>query len=172
MVSRQIGLGTHGYGYLFAAIGAGGLLGTALAGRASRSPHPRWILAAALAAAGLPMALLSVTRWPAVAIVLAGVTGTGALLVEILTDTCLQRVLDEDVLGRAFGLTLPAAIGGIVAGALIAPVLAEALGVSSALASVGAGVLAYALVILRRTRAAPDTAQAFEPAVARDAPAR
>jgi len=105
MVSRQIGLGTHGYGYLFAGIGAGGLAGTALASRASRSSHPRWILAAALAAVGLPTALLAVAQWPAVAILLAGLTGTGALLVEILTDTCLQRALDEDVLGRACAAT-------------------------------------------------------------------
>lgn len=170
-VSRQIGLGTQGYGYLFAAIGAGGLLGTALADRASRSSHPSWILAAALAAVGLPMSLLAVTRWAAVAILLAGLTGTGALLVEILTDTCLQRVLDEDVLGRAYGLALPAAIGGIVAGALIAPVLAGVLGVSGALVTVGAAVLACALVVLRRTRI-PGTAQATQPAVVGEAPAR
>jgi MFS family permease len=162
-VSRQVGLGTHGYGYLFAGIGAGGLVGTALAGRASRSAHPRWILAAALAAVGLPLPLLALTSWPAVAIVLAGLTGAGALLVEILTDTCLQRVLDEDVLGRAYGLALPAAIGGIAAGALIAPVLAGALGVSGALVSVAAAVLAYALVVLRRTGATTGDAQAAQP---------
>jgi predicted MFS family arabinose efflux permease len=172
MVSRQIGLGTQGYGYLFAGIGAGGLVGTALASRASRSSHPRWILAAALAAVGLPMPLLAVTHWPAVAIMLAGLTGTGALLVEILTDTCLQRVLDEDVLGRAYGLALPAAIGGIATGALIAPVLAGALGVSGALLSVGAAVLGYAVVVLHQTRAMPGTAQTAQPAAAVDAPAQ
>ena len=172
IVSRQIGLGTQGYGYLFAGIGAGGLVGTALAGRASRSSHPHRILAAALAAVGLPMPLLAVTRSPTVAIVLAGLTGTGALLVEIRTDTCLQRALDQDVLGRAFGLTLPAAIGGIAAGALIAPVLAGVLGVSGALVSVGAAVLAYALVVLHQTRAVPGTAHAAQPAAAGDAPAR
>jgi len=47
LVSRQVGLGAQGYGYLFAAIGAGGLLGTALAGRVSRRRPvrcwpPRW----------------------------------------------------------------------------------------------------------------------------------
>ena len=47
LVSRQVGLGAQGYGYLFAAIGAGGLVGTALAGRVSRCRSrrcwpPRW----------------------------------------------------------------------------------------------------------------------------------
>ena len=154
LVSRQVGLGTQGYGYLFAGIGAGGLAGTALASRASRSGHPRRVLAGALAIVGLPMLLLAVTRWPTAAIFLAGLTGAGALLVEILTDTCLQRVVDDDVLGRAYGLALPASIGGIAAGALLAPILAQALGGSGALAAVGSAVMAYALVVLYQKRAA------------------
>jgi predicted MFS family arabinose efflux permease len=172
MVSRHIGIGPPGYGYLFASIGAGGLVGTALASRASRSNRSRWTLAAALAAVGLPMPLLAVTPWPAVAIALAGLTGTGAVLVEILTDTCLQRVMDQDVLGRAFGLTLPAAYGGIVAGALIAPVLAGALGLSGALVSIGAAVLTYALAVVRPSRAVPGTAEGVQPSVAGDAAPR
>ena len=116
LVSRQVGLGAQGYGYLFAALGAGGLIGTALAGRVSRRLPSRSVLAAALALAGVPTLLLAVVRWPAAAIVLTGLTGMGALLVEILTETTLQRELDEDVFGRAYGLAFPAAIAGIVVG--------------------------------------------------------
>ena len=54
-------LGAQGYGYMFAAIGTGGLLGTALAGRVSRLKS-RPVLAAALAVAGLPTLLLAVVR--------------------------------------------------------------------------------------------------------------
>jgi predicted MFS family arabinose efflux permease len=146
IVARGLGLGAQGYGYLFAAIGVGGLLGTVLAGRASRVSRPRLVLAAALLAAGLPTMLLAVTHWPAA---LTGLTGTGALLVEIMTDTGLQRMLDEDVFGRAYGLAIPASLGGIVVGSLIAPVLATALGGSGALVAVGGGVLAYAALVLR-----------------------
>jgi MFS family permease len=149
IVARGLGLGAQGYGYLFAAIGVGGLLGTALAGRASRGSRPRLVLAGALLAAGLPTMLLAVTHWPAAAIVLTGLTGMGALLVEIMTDTGLQRMLDEDVFGRAYGLALPASLGGIVAGSLIAPVLATAIGGSGALVAVGGAVLAYAALVLR-----------------------
>jgi hypothetical protein len=149
LVSRHVGLGAQGYGYMFAAIGAGGLIGTALTSRASRSSRPHRVQAAALAAAGLPTVLLTVTRLPAAAIVLAGLTGIGTLLVEILTETTLQRTLDEDVFGRAYGLALPASLGGIVVGSAIAPVLASLLGGSGALLAVGGAVLAYALVVLR-----------------------
>jgi MFS family permease len=150
LIARQTGLGAQGYGYLFAAIGAGGLAGTALAGRASRSSRPHLVQAAALACAGLPTLLLAVTHWPVAAIVLTGLTGLGALLVEILTDTMLQRTLDEDVFGRAYGLAFPASIAGIVIGSAIAPLLASLLGASGALIAVGGTVLAYTTLILRR----------------------
>ena len=183
LVSRHAGLGAQGYGYMFAAVGAGGLAGTALAGRASRSSRPGLVQAAALTAVGLPTLLLAVTRWPAAAaaVVLAGLTGLGALLVEILTETTLQRTLDEDVFGRAYGLALPASIAGIVAGSAIAPVLASLLGTSGALVTTGGAVLAYTLLILRAgagrdEHRVPDTSDdtivLARPAVADAVPAR
>jgi predicted MFS family arabinose efflux permease len=172
LVSRQIGLGAQGYGYMFAAIGAGGLAGTALAGRASRSSRPYLVQAAALGAAGLPTLLLAVVRWPAVAIVLAGLTGLGAMLVEILTDTTLQRTLDEDVFGRAYGLAYPASIAGIVVGSVIAPGLATLLGGSGALVVVGGTVLAYALLVMRGTDHAAAAVPVSQPAMADAVPAR
>ena len=60
--------------------------------------------AAALAVVGLPMVLLGAVRWPVVALVLVAMTGMGALLVEIITETGLQRTLDDAVFGRAYGL--------------------------------------------------------------------
>jgi MFS family permease len=172
LVSRQIGLGAQGYGYMFAAIGAGGLAGTALAGRASRSSRPYLVQAAALGAAGLPTLLLAVVRWPALAIVLAGLTGLGAMLVEILTDTTLQRTLDEDVFGRAYGLAYPASIAGIVVGSVIAPGLAALLGGSGALVVVGGTVLAYALLVMRGTDHAAAAVPVSQPAMADAVPAR
>jgi MFS family permease len=152
VVSRRIGLGTHGYGYLFAGIGAGGLLGTALAGRVSACGRPRLVLSAALAAVGVPMALLAMITWPAAAVAIVAVTGTGAVLVEILTETSLQRILDDKVFGRAYGLAVPASLGGIVVGSLLAPLLVAAFGERGALIVAGAGVLCYALMLLRPGR--------------------
>jgi hypothetical protein len=171
LVSHETGLGAQGYGYLFAAIGAGGLAGTALAGRASRSSRPYLVQAAALGAAGLPTLLLAVVRWPAVAVVLAGLTGLGAMLVEILTDTTLQRTLDEDVFGRAYGLAYPAAIAGIMVGSVIAPGLAALLGGSGALVVVGGTVLAYALLVMRGTDHAAAAVPVSQPAMADAVPA-
>jgi MFS family permease len=148
-VSRQIGLGTAGYGYMFSGIGIGGLLGTALASRTARCSRPHYVRAAALAAVGLPMPLLAVVHWTAAVIFLVSLTGTGALLVEILTETWLQRTLDEQVFGRAYGLAVPASYGGIAAGSLLAPALISAVGVTGTLIVTGAAVTAYAVTLLR-----------------------
>jgi len=148
LVARQASLGLHGYGYLFAGVGAGGLAGTALASRALRCPHPRAVLASALAAVGVPMLALADTRWAALAIALAAATGVGAILVEIMTETGLQRALPPEMFGRAYGLALPASIGGIAAGSLIAPLLVSMLGSTGALIACGAAVVSYSLVLL------------------------
>jgi hypothetical protein len=122
----------------------------------------------ALAIAGL----LAVVRWPAAAIILTGLTGVGALLVEILTETTLQRELDEDVFGRAYGLAFPAAISGIVVCSVIAPGLAALLGGSGALAAVGGAVLAYALLVLRGAGRQGRPVAVPQPAMANAVPAR
>jgi len=148
LVARSAGLGLHGYGYLFAAIGAGGLIGTALAGRAARLPY-RTALIAALALVGLPTLALPAAHWGPAAIVLAGLTGAGAIGVEIMTETGLQRMLPAEVFGRAYGLAIPASIAGIAVGSLIAPVLANSLGLTGALVACGAAVAGYAALLLR-----------------------
>jgi predicted MFS family arabinose efflux permease len=160
LVARSAGLGLHGYGYLFAGIGAGGVLGTTLAGRAARLPY-RTALVAALALVGLPTLALPAAHWGPAAIVLAGLTGAGAIGVEIMTETGLQRMLPEEVFGRAYGLALPAAIAGIAAGSLIAPVLVSWFGAAGAMLACGAAVVGYAALLLRGT-GSPTPAPATE----------
>jgi MFS family permease len=148
LVARNAGLGLHGYGYLFAAIGAGGLIGTSVAGRVARLPH-HVALAGSLALVGLPTLAMPVTHWAPAAILLAGFTGAGALCVEIMTETGLQRALDDEVFGRAYGLALPASIAGIAAGSVVAPVLVSAFGETAALLACGGVVMAYCAVVWR-----------------------
>jgi MFS family permease len=155
LVARQAGLGLHGYGYLFAGIGAGALAGTTLAGQALRCSRPHAVLAAALGAVGLPMPVLAVTHRAAAALVLVAITGAGAILVEVLTETSLQRTLPAEIFGRAYGLALPASIGGVAVGSLIAPLLISVFGAAGALVACGVAVLAHGLVVLRTPQAKP-----------------
>ena len=76
------------------------------------------------------------------------------MLVEILTETGLQRMLPPEVFGRAYGLALPAALAGIALGSLIAPLLVTALGTTGALIACGAAAPVYALTLPRMAAAA------------------
>ena len=98
------------------------------------------------------MPLLAFVTWPVVAVLLVAVSGAGAIVVEVSTETGLQRTLGTEVFGRAYGLALPAILGGIVVGSLIAPVLLSVLGVTGALVAAGFLMLGYALVMARIPR--------------------
>ncbi len=161
LVARNAGLGLHGYGYLLAAIGAGGLAGTLLAGRVARLPL-HVALAGSLLMVGVPMLVMPLAHWAPVAVALTAFTGAGAICVEVMTETGLQRMLDDEVFGRAYGLALPASIGGIAAGSLVAPLLVSAFGVTTALLACGGVAVAYCAVIWRSRQAVPSAAR--EPA--------
>src|ERR1700761_9441882 len=148
LVAEHAGLGLHGYGYLFAAIGAGGLLGTSVAGRVARLGH-HVALTGSLALVGLPMMALPAAHWAPVAILLAGFTGASSLCVEIMTETGLQRMLDDEVFGRVYGLALPASIAGIAAGSIATPALVSAVGETAALLACGGVVMACCAVVWR-----------------------
>lgn len=152
LLVRAIGLGMDGYGWMLAATGAGGVIGAVVAPRLTGSARPRQVLAGALLTVAVPLFVFAVTSSAAVAIVLAALGGAGAIVVEVLADTGLQQCLDEEVLGRAYGLALTAALGGIVLGSVIAAPLAALLGVRGALLALGALVIVHALVLALRPR--------------------
>ena len=149
LVAIRVGAGPGGYGLLIGAFGAGGLAGAAVAGRLDGAQW-RGTLAAALVLVALPVAALGAVHelWLALALGLVG--GSGAVVAEVLSETALPRMLDDDVLARAYGLVLPASLAGIVAGSLIAGPLVGLLGLTGALAATGLGVLALAAVLLSK----------------------
>ena len=158
LVARSAGLGMHGYGYLFAAIGAGGLAWTSLAGRVARLPL-RVALTASLAMVGVPMLALPLAHWGAgLALLLVAFTGAGAICVEVMTETGLQRMLDHEVFGRAYGLALPVAIAGIAAWRWAALGLVSALSQTAALLACGGVVVVDRAATWRFRQAEPSSA--------------
>jgi predicted MFS family arabinose efflux permease len=139
--------GTGGYGLLIAAMGAGGLAGAALGGRAAARGAAD-VLPGALLFVAAAVALLGVSASLPVAMLLAAAVGVGSLVVEVLAETRMQRLLDEAVFARAYGLALPCALAGIVAGALIAAPLTALLGMAGAMAALAAAVALYAGVVI------------------------
>jgi predicted MFS family arabinose efflux permease len=148
ILGHRLGLGAAGYGYLLAAMGAGGVLAAGISNKAASSEKPRRALIASMLAVGAPLPLFGLTGWVPVAVLLAAVFGVGSVTAEVVGDTCLQRSLDPAVFARAYGLALPAFLGGIAAGALIAPLTIALVGVSGTLIMIGAAVIVYAILVL------------------------
>jgi predicted MFS family arabinose efflux permease len=150
LLGQRLGLGAAGYGYLLSALGAGAILSANLANRAASSERPRRALIAAVAAVGLPLVLLALTGSTAFALVLAAGIGAGTMTTEVVADTTLQRSLDAGVVARAYGLVVPACVGGIVCGALLAPPCVALIGLDATLVLAGSLVLAYGVLALVR----------------------
>lgn len=149
LVSRRVGAGTGGYGVLLGAFGAGGLIGAAVAGRIDAA---RWrrALTVALVLVGLPLAALGLVGTLSAAIVLAVLAGSGMVVGEVLSETALPRMLDDEVLARAYGLVFPVSIAGIVVGSLLAGPLMALLGLTGTMTAAGLLVLVLAGVLLHR----------------------
>jgi predicted MFS family arabinose efflux permease len=137
---QKLGTGSAGYGYLFAAIGLGGVLAVGLTGRIAAAPRVGTTLGVALVLGSAPMALLAFVNQMLVAFALMVVIGGAAIIIDVLDATWLQRIFPSDVLGRIFGLKGAAIIGAILAGALLAPILISSLGLNWALVVSGIGL--------------------------------
>lgn len=150
VVSRHLGLGTGGYGYLLAGFGGGGVLAAVFANRVAQIRNNRLVILSALLAVGLPLPLLAVVSSPFAATAFAIISGAGSVSVEILCETALQRQLPDDVFAHAYGFALPASLGGIVIGGLVAPTLLSVAGMAGAFGILAAAVVAYALLFAVR----------------------
>ena len=164
LLAQQIGLGAAGYGYLLAAFGAGGVVGTLLSGRLAERLSPRALLLTAGACVGVPAMLLGTTSSLPLLLVWGLVAGAASIVVEVATDTSLQVSLDPEVLARAYGISFPAAISGIVIGSLMAAPLVAVVGVQTALVAVGALMVAYVVVLIGLDRGATMPRAAVSPA--------
>jgi MFS family permease len=151
LLSRHLGFGAAGYGYVLAGLGVGGILGTMAAGRAAASSRPGAVLAGALLVLAVPSSLMAVTPWLPGLLLLSVVGGAGAVLVEVLCETALQRDLPDEVFARAYGIALPASIAGIAVGSLVAAPLVAVVGLTGAIVVTGGLAGGYAgLVVLPR----------------------
>src|SRR5215213_501975 len=127
-----LGTGTEGFGWLLAASGAGGVLGSLFAPRLAASSRPRATITVLVLCTGLPLAALSVIRLPSAAYAVLLVEG-----VAILVETAMQRGVAADVLGRVSGLVFSLSAVATGLGTVLAPVLVELIGLAPTLAVAG-----------------------------------
>ncbi|TMJ97585.1 MAG: cyclic nucleotide-binding domain-containing protein [Actinobacteria bacterium] len=159
---RLLDLGNGGVGYLFSAVGIGGVLGAA----AAVALIGRRRLAAAFGVGvvfwGTPIALVAVFPHTAAALILFAVIGLANTIVDVAGLTLLQRSVPGEVLGRVFGVLESIILATVALGAILAPVLVSGLGIRGAL--VAAGVFLPIVVALTWRPLAAMDADASPPA--------
>jgi hypothetical protein len=151
LVALAIGrlrMGNAGPGILYACWGAGGMLGSAaLLALVQRRGYGLALLVGSLLFAigigisgtsGVPIALLAMV--PA---------GIGFALVETALMALVPRLADDVIAGRVYALAEILYAGAAGVGALIAPALIRALGVSGSLAVAGGAMAALAIAVGR-----------------------
>jgi MFS family permease len=133
-------LGPSGVGFLNSAVGVGALAGmlAVLAVIGTRRLAGAFQLGIVLWGASL--ALLG--AWPSVAgaLLLFGALGVGNTLVDVAGLTLVQRTAPEEVRARVFGVLESVFLATIGIGAILAPLLADAVGARGALVAAGGGL--------------------------------
>jgi hypothetical protein len=132
-----LGLGTAAPGLFTAAIGVGGVLGTAagfsLVTRRRLSPA----LALGALLLGAPLALIAWRPEDVTAFVLLAVSGIGRVVMDVSGRSLLQRAVSADLLARAFGVLEGLAMAALAVGSILASGVVAWLGGRGALLVIG-----------------------------------
>jgi MFS family permease len=157
LVSRRFGAGNGAYGLLLAAYGVGGVVGANVVGRLVEPARWRTTLTIALLLVATSLLAIGTSLSLSQALLAALLGGGGLVVGEVLSDTALPVLLDDAVIGRAYGLALPVSIGGIAAGSLVAGPLVSVAGTTGAFAVAAIAVIAVCGLLVRRPLAVPAT---------------
>ena len=161
LAATVFGGGATTVGLLYAAPGAGALLGALTTGWVGRVRRQGLAVICAVLVWGLAIAGFGVARWLPLALVLLAVAGWADVLSAVFRNTIIQFAGPEGMRGRLMGVQMAVVAGGPRLGDLEAGAVATAFGdtasvVSGGLACVaGAFLIAWALPGFTRYRTAP-----------------
>ncbi len=142
-------LGGSGVGFLNAGFGAGGLIGAFAALTLVARRRLAYPFAAGLLLWGAPIALIGVWPHAWVALLSLALVGVGNSVLDVAGFTLVQRIVDDAVLGRVFGVLETGSYAGVGLGAILAPALVALTGIRGALVATGLILPALALVFWR-----------------------
>jgi hypothetical protein len=141
-----LAIGEAGVGYLNSALGAGGVIGAAVAvglvGRRRLAPA----LIAGTLAWGVGLAALGLSAELVGVLILLLLAGTGRVVMDVAGQTLLQRVTDHRVLARVFGVVEGLRMASMALGSILAPLLIGLLGTTNAILVAGLLPIATALI--------------------------
>jgi MFS family permease len=165
LASTVFGGGASTVGFLYAAPGAGALIGAVTTGWVGRVRRQGLAVIIAVIVWGLAISGFGLVSWLPAALVLLAVAGWADVISAVLRNTILQLAAPDELRGRLQGVQMAVVAGGPRLGDLEAGVVAVAFGDSTSVVSgglacvVGALVLAHLLPGFRRQRAAPPAAR-------------
>ena len=157
--------GEAGTGYLNAATGIGGVV-AGIAGGALLAQRLSVPLVLGGVVGGVGLAWLALTGDVVTAMLAIGVAVAGLLLVDVVNATLIQRIVPDELRGRATGVLQATSAILYSLGSLVIPVLAEATSVATVLigSAILTGVGVTAALLLTERAAEPST---IDPARAR-----
>ncbi len=137
-------------GVLTGAVGIGALIGSLLCTLLVGShAMTRW-LGIAIVLWGAPLTIMGALPYGLVALLAAGLIGVGNAMVDVTAFTLLARMSPNEVLARVFGVLESLGALAVGAGALMAPLAIELVGVRGALIAVGGVTPVVCLLWWRR----------------------
>ena len=152
-----LGAGESGTGFLQAATGVGGVVagvsGGALLARRLSVP-----LVIGGVVGGVGLAWLALSGGLVMAMIAIGVAVAGLLLLEVVNTTMIQRIVPDELRGRAMGVLQTSSAIVYSLGSLLMPILASLFGVPFVLVAAGVivvGGVAGALLLLEARPAPP-----------------
>ncbi len=138
--------GDAAVGYLNAAVGVGGVIGAIVAGVVTLRRRLQGPLVAGTVCIGISVALLGVFLQLGAGLALAAVTAIGATVVEVSYTTVFQRIMPDELRGRATGVMMTVSTLFGAAGSFMLPFLYGVIGITELLVLAGGIVVAGGLV--------------------------
>jgi len=149
---RRLRDGTAGYGLLLAGLGVGGLLGATVIDRVTATRHPGRALMVSLGCCAVPTVALVPVHSPLPAFIIEVVSGVGSIATATLASVGFQRSVPAGATSSAVAAFHSALLLGLVAGAVITPLLLDGGGLNVALLIAGIAFPVGGVLSLPRLR--------------------
>jgi MFS family permease len=147
LAATAFGGGAATVGFLYAAPGAGALLGALTSGWVGRVRRQGLAVICAVLVWGASITLFGVARWLPLALVLLAVAGWADVLSAVFRNTIIQFAGPDGMRGRLMGVQMAVVAGGPRLGDLEAGAVATAFGDTASVVSGGLACIAGAVVI-------------------------
>jgi MFS family permease len=175
LASTVFGGGARTLGFLYAAPGAGALLGAVTTGWIHRIRRQGRAVIAAVLVWGVAITCFGLVRWLPAALALLAVAGCADVISAVFRSTIIQLTVPDELRGRLMGVQMGVVTGGPRIGDAESGAVAAAFSPATAVISGGLACVAGALVLARllpafrrqeapATPDGPEAAPAAEPA--------